>query len=202
MKRFFITACITLGLSVAVKAQAVRETRLNILEADRMGFVIEFPYEQKVVGDAWNKKADELKIKSKPSKGWDVYTGVTVPDLHYEGLDIYVKIDKVDKARTNFSFSVSKGTTNFITNEEGKLVANVNRFLDAFILYTDQYKLKLDITAQEDLIKSTQKDYTKQVDDGKKLQEQIDRNKIDQENSVKKIEAMNLALEELKKKVK
>jgi hypothetical protein len=78
----------------------------------------------------------------------------------------------------------------------------MNHFLDKFITYADQYKLSLDIKAQDDLIKDTQKAYDKLVEDGKKLQEQIDKNKIDQANRVKEIEALNQGLEALKLKVK
>jgi hypothetical protein len=183
-------------------AQTVRETRLSVLDSDRMGFSIEFNFEQKVLQDAWNKKCEELKIKSKPSKGLDVFTAVLVPDIHFESIDMYVKIDKLDKTRSEIAITFSKGNTNFITNEDGKMVENMNRFLDKFILYADQYKLGLDIADQEDQIKNTQKAYDKLIDEGKKLQEQMDKNKVDQENKVKELEALNKGLEALKLKVK
>ncbi len=63
-------------------------------------------------------------------------------------------------------------------------------------------KLKLDIKAHEELIKTTQKDHQKLIDDGKKLQEQIDKNKIEQENKLKEIEGHNQKLEGMKGKIK
>jgi hypothetical protein len=202
MKKISVTLFILVAIATFAGAQTVRETRLSVLDSDRMGFSIEFNFEQKVLQDAWNKKCEELKIKSKPSKGLDVFTAVLVPDIHFESIDMYVKIDKLDKTRSEIAITVSKGNTNFITNEDGKMVENMNRFLDKFILYADQYKLGLDIADQEDQIKNTQKAYDKLIDEGKKLQEQMDKNKVDQENKVKELEALNKGLEALKLKVK
>ncbi len=202
MKKISVTLFILVAIATFAGAQTVRETRLSVLDSGRMGFSIEFNFEQKVLQDAWNKKCEELKIKSKPSKGLDVFTAVLVPDIHFESIDMYVKIDKLDKTRSEIAITVSKGNTNFITNEDGKMVENMNRFLDKFILYADQYKLGLDIADQEDQIKNTQKAYDKLIDEGKKLQEQMDKNKGDQENKVKELEALNKGLEALKLKVK
>jgi|LakMenEpi03Aug12_release.lakeMendotaPanAssembly.Ray.scaffolds.fasta_scaffold194795_1 hypothetical protein len=202
MKKISVTLFILVAIATFAGAQTVRETRLSVLDSDRMGFSIEFNFEQKVLQDAWNKKCEELKIKSKPSKGLDVFTAVLVPDIHFESIDMYVKIDKLDKTRSEIAITFSKGNTNFITNEDGKMVENMNRFLDKFILYADQYKLGLDIADQEDQIKNTQKAYDKLIDEGKKLQEQMDKNKVDQENKVKELEALNKGLEALKLKVK
>jgi hypothetical protein len=190
------------GFLVSSTAQSVRESRLNVLDVDRMAYSIEFNLDQKVVQDAWNKKCDELSIKDKPSKGLDVYAAVLVPDIHFESVDIYTKIDKLDKTRSTFSITVSKGNTNFMSTEEAKLVGNVKTFLEKFITYAEQYKLGLDIAAQEGNIKDTQKVYDKLVEDGKKLQAEMDENKLDQANKVKELEALNKGLEELKLKVK
>jgi hypothetical protein len=168
-----------------------------------MGFSIEFNFVQKVLQDAWDKKCDELNIKGKPFKGGlNVFAAVLVPDIHFESIDVYEDIEKSDKTKSVFSITVSKGNTNFISSEEAKLVANLKSFLEKFIVYVEQYKLSLDIKAQEDQIASTQKAYDKLIDDGKKLQAEIDENKVDQANKVKELEAMNKALEELKLKVK
>lgn len=202
MKKTISSLFIFVGIICCINSQTVRESRMSVLESDRMGYSIEFNFDQKILQDAWNKKCDELKIKSKPSKGLDLFTAVLVPDIHYENLDIYVKIDRLDKTRSSFYITVSKGTTNFITNEDSKMVQSMNHFLDKFITYAEQYKLGLDIKNQEDQIKSTQKAYDKLIDEGKKLQEQIDKNKVDQENKVKELEALNKALADLKLKIK
>lgn len=202
MKKIISALLLVIGFTATITAQAVREVRLNVLDVDRMAYSIEFNFEQKVVQDAWNKKCDELNIKDKPQKGLDVYAAVLVPDIHFESIDIYVKIEKLDKTRSTFSITVSKGNTNFMSSEEGKLTGNVKTFLEKFITYTEQYKLGLDIAAQEKSIADTQKAYDKLIEDGKDLQKKIDENKLNQENKVKELEALNKNLEELKLKVK
>lgn len=202
MKRIISTLLIAFGFTAAMNAQTVREARLNVLDVDRMAYSVEFNLELKVVQDAWNKKCDELKINDKPQKGLDVYTAVLVPDIHFESIDIYIKIDKLDKTRSTYSITVSKGNTNFMSTEEGKLVASVKTFVEKFITYAEQYKLGLDIAEQEKEIVDTQKAYDKLIEDGKDLQKKIDENKLSQENKVKELEALNKGLEELKLKVK
>jgi|SRR5688572_19192850 len=202
MKKLILILFIHIGVFNMLKAQSVRETRLNVLESDRLAWSIEFNFEQKVLQDAWNKKATELNIKNKPTKGLDLYATSLVPDVHFEPIDIYVKIDKLDKVRSSITWSFSKGTTNFITTEDAKIVQNINHFLDKFITYAEQYKLALDIKDQEDAIKKASKENEKLIEEGKRLQEQIDKNKIDQENKLKEIEALNQGLEKLKLLVK
>jgi len=203
MKKILLTLLVVTGLSAIVNAQTIRESRMNVLDADRMGFSIEFSFDQKVLQDAWDKKTGELNIKGKAFKGGlTVFAAVLVPDIHFESIDIYTDIQKLDKTRATFSITVSKGNTNFISTEEAKLVTNLKTFLERFIIYSEQYKLGLDIKAQEQSIKDTQKAYDKLIEDGKKLQSEIDKNKTDQENKVKEIEALNKGLEELKLKVK
>lgn len=204
MKKIATTLLVVLGTFVGINAQSIRESRINVLDADRMGFSIEFNFEQKILQDAWDKKCDELSIKGKPFKGGlNVFAAVLVPDIHFESIDLYEDIEKGgDKARSTFSITVSKGNTNFISSEEAKLVASLKSFLEKFILYAEQYKLSLDIKAQEETIASTQKLYDKLIEDGKKLQAEIDENKVDQANKVKELEALNKGLEELKLKVK
>lgn len=203
MKKIIFTLLILSGTCFISNAQSVRESRLNVLDSDRLAWSIEFNFEQKILQDAWNKKCDELNhIKSKPTKGLDLYGAVLVADIHFEPIDLYVKIDKVDKAKSTITIAVSKGTTNFIVHDDAKIVTNINHFLDKFIVYAEQYKLKLDIKNQEDLIKDALKAQEKLVEEGKKLQEQIDKNKLDQENKVKELEALNKGLEEMKLRIK
>lgn len=203
MKKTLVTLLLVTSFIAATKAQTIREARLSVLDAERMAYSIEFNFEQKILQDAWDKKCGELNIKGKPFKGGlIVFAAVLVPDIHFESIDIYSDIQKLDKSRSMYAITVSKGNTNFISAEEAKLVANLKTFLERFIVYAEQYKLGLDIKAQEDTIKDTQKAYDKLVEDGKKLQAEIDKNKTDQENKVKEIEALNKGLEELKLKVK
>lgn len=122
----------TVILSYNAFGQNVREVRLNILDADRFALNIEIGQESKIVEDAWSQKASELKIKGKTSKGLLVYEGTKVLDIHYEAIDLYVKIDKIDKVKSNFTIAISKGAGNFIGDDERKIVDNAKVFLHIF----------------------------------------------------------------------
>ncbi len=183
-------------------SQNVREVRMNILDAERFALNIEIGQESKIVEDAWNQKSSELKIKSKTSKGLLVYEGIKILDIHFEAIDLYVKIDKIDKVKSNFTIAISKGAGNFIGEDERKIVDNAKGFLTHFSAYCDQYKLKLDIKELEDQIKKAQKEQEKLVEEGKKLEQQLEKNKVDQETKTKEIQTLQSGLEQLRSKLK
>lgn len=124
-------------------------------------------------------------------------------DIHYEAIDLYVKIEKLDKVKTNFTIAISKGAGNFVddTNDK-KMIDNGKNFLVHFAAYCDQYKLKLDIKELEDQIKKAQKEQEKLVDEGKKLEQQLQKNKADQEAKTKEIQNLQSSLEQLRSKLK
>lgn len=201
MKKIFVVVlfiCV-----VQAKAQIARETRLNALDSDRFALSIEILHEPKVVEEAWNQKTSDLKIKGKTNKGLLIYEGVKVLDIHYEAIGLYVKMEKLDKAKTNFTIAISKGAGDFVddTNDK-KMIDNAKNFLVHFAAYCDQYKLKLDIKELEDQIKKAQKEQEKLVDEGKKLEQQIQKNKADQEAKTKEIQNLQSSLEQLRSKLK
>lgn len=189
-------------ISITTISAQVRETRMSVLDADRMAHSLEFKYESKILADAWEKKMKEMKLKGKTVKGVSTYESITFPDIHFEKIDLYVKIDKLDKERSVITLTVSKGYGNFLTAEDAKIADNVKAFLTNFIEYVDQYKLQLDIAEQEKTIEKSTKDHEKLIDEGKKLTEQLEKNKTEQENKVKELEALKKALEEMKSRVK
>ncbi len=201
MKKIFVV--VSFICFVQAKAQIARETRLNALDSDRFALSIEILYEPKIVEEAWNQKSSDLKIKGKTNKGLLVYEGVKVLDIHYEAIDLYVKMEKLDKAKTNFTISISKGAGNFVddTNDK-KTIDNAKNFLVHFAAYCDQYKLKLDIKELEEQIKKAQKEQEKLVDEGKKLEQQLQKSKADQEAKTKEIQNLQSSLEQLRSKLK
>jgi hypothetical protein len=201
MKNMFVLLLIVVA-TINAFSQNVREDRMNVLDAERFALNIEIGQESKIVEDAWNQKTSELKIKGKTNKGLLAYEGIKLLDIHFEAIDLYVKIEKIDKVRSNFTIAISKGAGNFIGDEDKKIVDNAKRFLIDFSAYCDQYKLKLDIKELEDQIKKAQKEQEKLVDEGKKLEKQLEKNKVDQENKTKEIQTLQSSLEQLRTKLK
>lgn len=201
MKNMFMVLAMVVATVNAI-SQNVREVRMNVLDSERFALNIVIGQESKIVEDAWSQKASELKIKGKTSKGLLVYEESKVLDIHYEAIDLYVKIEKIDKTKSNFTVAISKGAGNFIEDDDEKIVNNTKEFLSHFSAYCDQYKLKLDIKDLEDQIKKAQKELEKLVEEGKKLEQQLEKNKTEQETKTKIIQTLHSDLEKLRTKQK
>lgn len=201
MKNMFMVLAMVVATVNAI-SQNVREVRMNVLDSERFALNIVIGQESKIVEDAWSQKASELKIKGKTSKGLLVYEESKVLDIHYEAIDLYVKIEKIDKTKSNFTVAISKGAGNFIEDDDEKIVNNTKEFLSHFSAYCDQYKLRLDIKDLEDQIKKTQKELEKLVEEGKKLEQQLEKNKTEQETKTKIIQTLHSDLEKLRTKQK
>ena len=186
----------------SVFSQSVRETKVSILDKERFSYQLELNMEQKILEEAWSLKADELKIKNKMNKGFLMYENVTVNALYFDPIDLYVKFEKVDKVKARIYIAVSKGLDSFITSSDATVTKNMQDFLLQFGLFADQYKLQLDIKAQEELIKKTIKEYDKLVEEGKKIQQELELNKSAQETKNNDIITLQQALSVLRGKLK
>jgi len=201
LKKFTLFSFV-LFLANSSNAQNVRETRLEIDKQQQIAFDIEFPYDVKIVEGAWEEKAKSLGIKGKSSKGVTTYAGAKILDIHYEALDYYVSINKVAKDRTSISLTASKGYGNFITDADDKIVSNIKQFLTNFSQNVEQYKLRQDIAAQENLIKSAEKEKEKLINEGKKIEQDLQKNKEEQEKKIKELEGLNQQLQGIRSNLK
>ncbi len=200
-KKFMMFGAV-LFLATQVNAQLVRETRIEINKQQQAAYDIEFPYDSKIVEGAWDEKAKSLGLKGKSSKGVTVYTASKILDIHFEVLDYYVSIIKVSKDKTSIAMTASKGYSNFITDADDKIVANIKQFLINFATNVEQYKLKQDITAQESVIKSAEKEKEKLINDGKKIEQDLQKNKEEQEKKIKEIDDLNGKLQNMRSNLK
>ena len=160
MRCIILIIIITFLQLSSVFAQTVKETKLSILDKERLCYQLELNMEQKILEEAWTLKADELKIKNKMSKGFLMYENVMVNTLYFDPVDLYVKIEKEDKLKTRIYISVSTGIDSFITSTDATVTKNMQDFLLQFGIFADQYKLQLDIKTQEELIKKNIKEYS------------------------------------------
>lgn len=183
-------------------SQDVREARLSVADQSRFALNIQFPFEQKILDEAWSQKAKDINIKGKNNKGILTYEKVIVYDIHFEPITLYVKVEKAEKTSSQISIAIAKENGEFITENDDKIAGNLRSFLTNFSTYCDQYKLKLDIKTLDDDLKKAQKEQERLVEDGKKLQQQIEKNKVDQENKTKEIQSMQSGLEQLRQRLK
>lgn len=98
--------------------------------------------------------------------------------------------------------TASKGYENFITSSDEAIISNIKIFLTSFSNDVNQYKLKLDIAAHENAIKAAEKEKEKIINDGKKLEQQAQKNKQAQENKLNEISDLNKKLSEMRSNLK
>lgn len=204
MKKQILLCLFLLATSAFVVSSQAREDRIEILEVQRLVLSIELNYPSKTVSDALDEKLKENKIKTKSSKGFTIAEASKFLDVSADVLDYYFKVESKDKEKCVLYLGISKGNTNFINDEsDPKIWANAKEFLNKFTTYTYQYKLGLDITAQDKVVKDAEKAYEKSVKEGEELAKKTEENKKDQETKKADVENQKKLLEELNaKKVK
>lgn len=204
MKKQILLSLLFIATTVIVGRSQAREDRIEILDVQRLVLSIELNYPSKTVSDALSEKLKDNKLKTKSSKGFTIAEAAKFLDVSPDILDYYFKVESKDKEKSVLYLGISKGNANFINDEsDPKIWANGKAFLNQFTTYTFQYKLGLDIAAQDKLVKDADKAYEKSVKEGEDLAKKTEENKKDQENKKADAEKQKKLLEELNtKKVK
>jgi hypothetical protein len=171
----------------------------------------EFPFEKATTEDAIVAKLKALGYSPKSSKGYSVYKMVKLPELGTETYDLYFSADKKskkEKEKSIVTLLISKGYDNFVNDTTGaEVLANGQKFLNNLLASIAAYDLEKQISAQEDIVKKTEKKYNNAVDDGaslekkkKSIEEDIEKNKKDQVNKKAEADAQLQILETLRSK--
>lgn len=198
--------------SVAAQAQSTTAT-VEYLKVNRPAVVNDIPFPEKTIRDAIDNKMEQLGYKGKESKGFMVYKGVRLAELGSESYDLYFMADRVsrkNKENSTLTLMVSKGFDSFVADStDATLISNAKKYLDSIKLMIASYDLELQITAQEDAVKKSDKKYNNMVDEGeslekkrKNIEQDIANNKKDQENQKVEIEKQRQILETLRGKRK
>jgi hypothetical protein len=145
--------------------------------------------------------------------GFYVFNNVTLPSLSNQKLDMYFKVvqkNKEEKNNSTLYLLVSTGNENFASPAGDTILWNSSKmFLDGFIEKTTAYSLEQNITAQENVLKDSQKKLTTLQKDEKdladkikKYQDELMKNKSSQKDQQENIEIQKKQLENLKLKRK
>lgn len=144
--------------------------------------------------------------------GFYVFSGVKLPALDNQQLDMYFKVEPKSKARKDQSviyLLVSRGYDNFISPEvDPATFAAASAFLNSFVAGTAGYRLNLDIEDQAKLVKDAEKKLAGLQEDDNSLVKKIEnlqadlrKNKSDQTMQEKEIASQKIKLDDLKAKV-
>lgn len=205
MRKSILLIALFITTTIIAQSQA-REDRIELIDAQRLVLSIELSYPSKTVSDALDQKLKDERIKTKSSKGFIISEGAKFLDVTPDMMDYYFKVEtkEKDKEKSILYFGISKGNTNFITGEtDPKIWESGKTFLNRFVTYVYQYKLGLDISAQEKVIKDAEKALEKSVKEGEDLAKKAEENKKDQESKKADVEKQKALLNDLNnKKVK
>ena len=149
--------------------------------------------------------------KKNKQDGFYVFSGVQLPALNNQKLDIYFRVekDKVAKGSSIMYMLVSKGYDNFVSPESDSVTFQAaTTFLNGFVAGNASFSLQKEIEAQEKIVLQAEKKLKNLQDDEKDLvkkaeqiQGDIQRNRSDKELQSKEIANQKMALQALREKV-
>ncbi|XZF14404.1 hypothetical protein ACTHGU_21690 [Chitinophagaceae bacterium MMS25-I14] len=206
MKKLWAALLLGITFSHGAQAQNVRTSsvsfKANKMEGSYSAVVADYDYDSKAVEAALSEKLASQTGKGSNSKGYRYFQAVTVPELTQDKVDLYYKVES-EKGKAVVTMLISKGYDNFITPEKDPTTFdNMKQFLVSTLpAQVKQHNLMLDIARQEEIVKNAEKKYGNSVDDGKKLQRQIDDNTAQQTSLKSTVEAEKAKLDDMRKQM-
>ena len=155
-----------LFLNLASFSQA-HEAFIRFDEKYRSGVIVNIPYPTDVVENAINERFAKEGYKGNTSKGWTVYRNVKLKSLGDDALDVYVKVERKsrqEKDVSEVSIIVARGYSNFVESGSNVLKSSGIFVADVEPLAASM-NLELDIKAQDEILKKSQKKYNELVTD-------------------------------------
>lgn len=138
MRKIYVTFLLLMLMATGVYAQVMAVESVNKFQGtDRPAYTIEVPYAPDVTEKALRKYlSDATASKGSSRRGVLTYSGVNLPVVSGEKMDIYGTVERKsrrEKDKSVVRLYVSKGYDNFISsNGEAGIAAGAIRFLNAF----------------------------------------------------------------------
>lgn len=119
--------------------------KTEIAEQTILAKLKETGYKPQTKGNIFNKKNKQ--------EGFYVFTGVQLPELANEKLDLYFKVDPMDgnnSINSSISLLISKGYDNFVSAETDSATFGASeRFLNSFVSETADFQMNKQIDEQK-----------------------------------------------------
>jgi len=123
------------------------------------------------------EKNGKFLNKKNKEEGFYKFSGVVLPELSNQKLDLYFKVDPVDNDNTNRStitLLVSKGYENFVSADVDSATFNASEnFLNGFVQNTNVYSINQKLDEQQRNIASSEKKWTELRDRQTKAKNKI-----------------------------
>jgi len=204
---FLLTA---FGFTVSAQSEL---TTVSYQKNDRLAVINEIPFPEKTIMKAIDADMELKGYKGKSSKGFTVYKAVQMAELGVGSYDLYFSADRKsrrNKDNSTLTVMVSTGDENFITAEKNAaLIEKLKAYLDNINPMIEAYDLEQQINDQQEEVNKADKKYNNYVDDGQSLEKKkrdiendIEKNRKDQESQLADLEKQKIILEALKAKRK
>jgi hypothetical protein len=212
MKRFLTVLAALTMTGITVNAQSYSgSTEYN--KTPQPAAIAELPYGAGMVEDAIKYKMEKMGFSGKETKGFRTYKSIKVPEISAEPVDLLFKVERKSRRDKDASFVymlVSKGNDRFLSDTlDAVTFTNAKTYLGNVRNSVEAYSLELDITAQEDAVKKADKKYNSLIDDGldlekrkRKIEQDIEENKVNQQKQKDEAEKQRQMLLTLKAKRK
>lgn len=154
------------------------------------------------------EKTGSFMNKKNKQEGFYVFSGVILPELTNQQLDLYFKVDDVNNNSTDRSavtLMVSKGYENFVSKENDSATFNAaEKFLNTFVRKTDMYAIGVQIGDKKKELAASEKkwqDVRNKQEEGRKKIAELEANiknwQQEEAGQQKDVEAQRSALKDL-----
>lgn len=198
-------------ISTCVSAQAY-ESSIQYDKKKQAAIAIDYRYSPEAVENAVVKKLTKLGYKAKEEKGilnrdkgFLVYKNIYVTDISQSRMDYLVKVERKSKKESDESvlyLVIMKGDQNALNTMNADDVDNAKNFLNDMLDEVEEANLDLEIKGQETIVAKAEKKLSDLQKDRKELEEKLEKNIKDQEDTSKDIENQKQTLEMLRGKRK
>jgi hypothetical protein len=202
---------VSLLMTTGVLAQAY-ESSIQYDKKKQAAIAIDYRYSPEAVENAVVRKLTKLGYKAKEEKGilnrdkgFLVYKNIYVTDISQNRMDYLVKVERKSKKESDESvlyLVIMKGDQNALNTMNADDVDNAKNFLNDMLDEVEEASLDLEIKGQETIVAKAEKKLSDLQKDRKELEEKLEKNIKDQEDTSKDIENQKQTLEILRGKRK
>lgn len=210
MKNLITIFILSIIATLNLQAQNAEESTISILKVDQPCVKATYNVSEDVLSTAWDTEMAKYDIKksSKVKGGFKKYSGVNIPSISADKIDLYIKMDG-KKDNSSLTVLVSKGYDNFVNAEKyPEMVTATKNLMNDLVNGAAIAQLKAEITNQEKVVEKAEKSEKSSIksgedlaDDMKKLEKRIEDNKSDQEKAKQELEKEKKVLAELQAKL-
>jgi hypothetical protein len=210
MKKIVITALLFVSM-YAVQAQNFGE--LEWQKKKIPAVLIEVPQTESATEAAILQKWKQLGYTGKQTKGVYELKGIKLMDISPDVIDVYLKVERKSRREKDASvvyFIVSRGYENYVkVTDNAEFVKRIKDYTLNFAPWASAEALEREIAAQEEKLKSAEKNVSDLISEADslqkklaKLQQDIEDNKSNIEKKRQEVESERKVLELLKEKRK